>query len=447
MRGTVRVLGVLLTMGLATTASAQGLPIGSEFQINTYTSNGQYSPRVAKDAAGNFVVVWYSSHQEGDNNGVFGQRFSSSGARLGTEFQVNTYTTNNQSYPAVASDAAGDFVVVWQSDQDGSGRGIFGQRFDSAGAPLGTEFQVNTYTTSGQDYPMVASDAAGNFLVVWQSFQDGDGEGVFGQRYDSTGNTVGTEFQVNAYTSGNQGFPVVAIGPTGSFVVIWADSEQDSGLGVFGRRFSSTGTPLGTDFQVNTYTTGNRQYPTLASDAAGNFVVAWQSYGQDGDSDGVFGQRFSSNGAAVGTEFQVNSYTTGRQKYPGVAADADGNFVVVWESRNQDGDDYGVFGQRFSNTGSRLGTEFQVNTYTTSFQGGFPIGVADAAGGFVVVWASDTEDGSREGIFGQRFSAAPAPRPVPALGPLSLTVLMLGLLVLGAGALLRRRATRNVDRA
>jgi len=53
------------------------------------------------------------------------------------------------------------------------------------GNPLGPEFRVNTYTTSYQSWPAVASDSSGNFVVVWESnFQDGSNSGVFGQRYN-----------------------------------------------------------------------------------------------------------------------------------------------------------------------------------------------------------------------------------------------------------------------
>jgi hypothetical protein len=82
-------------------------------------------------------------------------------------------------------------------------------------------------------------------------------------------------------------------------------------------------------------------------DAAGDFVVVWRSGGQDGNGDGIFGQRFTSNGAKLGGEFQVNTYTTGNQDGPAVAMDAAGNFVVVWRSEGQDGDGGGLFGQRF----------------------------------------------------------------------------------------------------
>jgi hypothetical protein len=86
---------------------------------------------------------------------------------VGGEFVVNGYTTGFQAWSDVAIDADGDFVIVWGSPgQDGSGQGIFGRRFSASGAS-GPEFQVNTYTTGDQIYPSVGSDGAGNFVVSW----------------------------------------------------------------------------------------------------------------------------------------------------------------------------------------------------------------------------------------------------------------------------------------
>jgi hypothetical protein len=197
---------------------------------------------VASDSSGNFVVVWTSSGGYYLPRDVFGQRFDSSGAPLGPEFRVNTYTADNQERPHVASDSSGNFVVVWQSyKQDGWFHGVFGQRYASTGEPLGPEFRVNSFTTNSQNYPAVTSDAFGNFVVVWESdYQDGSYSGVFGQRYDSHGNPVGGEFQVNTHTTFWQGQPSVASDASGNFVVAWSSYTQDgSGFGVFGQRFSA----------------------------------------------------------------------------------------------------------------------------------------------------------------------------------------------------------------
>src|SRR5258706_261095 len=117
------------------TAPATGQAVGSEFLVNFHITNSQRSPSVASDSSGSFVVVWSSYDHDAASCGVFGQRSASAGAPLGTEFRVNTYTTSEQRGRSVASDSSGSFVVVWQSGaQDGSAYGVFGQRFGSAGA-------------------------------------------------------------------------------------------------------------------------------------------------------------------------------------------------------------------------------------------------------------------------------------------------------------------------
>jgi len=382
------------------------MPQGPEFRVNTYTTTGQAAGAVASTSAGDFVVVWVSQNQAGDDVGIFGQRYASFGAPLGGEFHVNTYTTNQQRNPSVASDSAGNFIVAWHSlEQDGSGAGIFAQRYASTGAPLGNEFQVNSYTGVDQAFPTVASSAAGSVVVAWDSAtQDGSLEGVFAQRYSSTGVPLGGEFRVNTYTPGRQGYPAVASDALGNFVVAWSSDQDGSGFGIFAQRYTSTGAPLGGEFRVNSYTTSDQRFPSVASDAAGNFVVAWHSLSQDGDGEGIFAQRYANTGAPLGGEFRVNSYTTSVQSNPAAASDSAGNFVVAWQSYTQDDPDQaGVFAQRFLGTGAALGGEFRVNTYTTGLQF-FPSVSADPAGNFVVVWTDFGQDGSSFGVFGQRYS-------------------------------------------
>ena len=384
---------------------AQGEPLGPEFRVNTYTTNDQRYPSVSlAGGSGDFVVVWQSESQDGSSYGAFGQRFSAAGAPLGPEFRANTFTPGNQGHagPAVALDPSGNTVVTWSSyGQDGDGFGVYAQRYSSAGVPLGSEFRVNTATSSHQGLSSVATDASGNFVVVWMtSFP----ENVWGQRFASSGSPLGGQFQVN---SGPFGFgPIVAMDAAGDFVVAWQKNDTASDLGIIARRFAASGVPLGNEFRVNTVTAGNQYYPGVASDGVGNFVVIWGS--ADGDDTGVFAQRFASSGAPLGGEFRVNTYTTGVQGRsllrPSVALDAAGNFVIVWGSDPQDGFFAGAFGQRFDSAGAPVGPEFRINTYTTNDQRS-PSVAADGAGNFVVVWSSYSQDGSVEGVFGQRFGS------------------------------------------
>jgi len=400
----VKKLVLLAVLALFPSRVWAQVPAGAEFQANTYTTSGQLHPAVAADGSGNFVVVWESSGQDGSGFGIYGQRFSAAGVARGPEFRANSYTTLGQNTPAVASDGVGNFVVVWRSrDQDGNVYGIFGQRFDAFGAPRGAEFRVNSYTTGSQIAPAVASDPAGNFVVVWGGYgqQDGSIYGIFGQRFDASGAPAGSEFGVNSYTTGLQFVPAVAMDGGGNFVVVWQSVGQDGdGRGLFGQRFNAVGAPLGSEFAVNSYTTGSQYHQSVAATPSGDFVVVWQSTGQDGDASGIVGRRFSSTGAPLGSEFQVNSYTSGDQTQPAVAVDEQGNFVVAWVSP-QDGSGSGIFGRRFASTGIATGADFQINTNTTGFQTA-PALAQSPDGDFVVAWQTNFPDSSYD-IHGQRY--------------------------------------------
>ena len=382
----------------------QGNPVGPEFRVNTYTTNSQFASSIAAGPSGNFVIAW-NSPQDGSTDGIYGQRYAASGIPLGAEFRINTYTTGFQDFPAVAADSSGNFVAVWVSEQDGSLLGIYGQRYSASGAPAGPEFRVNTYTTNTQYYPSVAADSAGNFMVVWQSIGVSDRD-VFGQRFASSGAPLGPQFRVNTTASGYQYAPNVAADAAGNFVVVWTSLSPGVADGVFGQRFASSGVPIGPEFRANTYTPGPPFQPRVASDPSGNFVVVWTSRGQDDVSLGVFGQRFASTGAPLGPEFRVNTYTTGLQYSPSVATDLAGDFVVVWESYGQASLAMDVFGQRYASSGTPLGPEFRVNTHTSDRE--YLSAVAsDASGNFVVTWTSYGNpglDGSGRGVFGQRYN-------------------------------------------
>jgi hypothetical protein len=403
MRST-RLLTVVALVVVARAGWPQGNPVGPEFRVNTWTTYLQARPSVAADPAGNFVVVWESEPHDSVKE-VFAQRFGDTGTPVGQEFRVNTYVPGNHNLTSVAVDPTGNFTVVWTM-LDGLSNGVFGRRYGSSGVPLGNEFRVNTYTASSQFGPAVAADSSGNFVVVWaSSFQDGSFSGIYGQRYESSGIPLGNEFRVNTSTTNYQVNPTVAMDSAGNFVVVWWSRypiPPGTGFGVSGQRFASSGVPLGPEFRVNT-STGNLRYSVVGADSMGDFVVVWHNDGQDGSGLGVFCQRFASSGMPLGSEFRVNTYTTGSQGYSAVAVDASGNFVVAWQGSSQDGSSYGVFGQRFANSGSPLGPEFRVNDFTPSYQGR-PRIAADAAGNFVVVWQSQGQDGSNYGVFGQRFN-------------------------------------------
>jgi hypothetical protein len=318
---------------------ASGSPVGGEFTVATVTSGVNTYGRdigVASDPAGGFVVVWGAHGADVyASSDVFAQRYSSSGTAIGGAFHASAGTDEYQENPKIATNAAGDFVVVWEADRlaaPDSGYDVGARAWDATGAPASGDFVVSQTTSGYEGYNgtfEIASDAAGNFVMVWALDNT-----VFGRRFDPAGTALGGEFQVSdppnpyAYNS----FPGVGTEAGGHFMVAWNDANA-----VRGRAFDAGGTPLGAQFQVNSLPSSGYGYfgqfkagPAVAGDGAGNFLVTWLSYGTDGDGFGISGRVFDASGAPRSAEFQVNSSTSGNQLYPQVAALGPGEFVVAW---------------------------------------------------------------------------------------------------------------------
>jgi hypothetical protein len=206
----------------------------------------------------------------------------------------------------------------------------------------------------------VAADPRGNFVVVWDSRgsygTDTSTTSVQARLYDASGTPAGGQFQVNSYTTSSQYKAAVAADGQGDFVVVWAGYGSygtDTSLTIQGQSYDASGTPVGGQFQVNSYTTGSQNRPAVAMDAQGHFAVVWDSYGSYGtDTDllSIQGQFYGTNDTPVGEQVQVNSCTTDWQYEAAVAADGQGKFVAVWESWCSYGTDTdsSIQGQRYS---------------------------------------------------------------------------------------------------
>lgn len=342
-----------------------------EFRLDDPLSAGSgYGPSVAVLPSGEFVATWDRNAQDGSGYGLAARRFDSQGGRLGTEFSVNTYTTGDQLAPKIAAQPNGNFVIAWyDAAQDGSFQGVYAQRFNATGSKLGNEFRVNTGTYGSQimGYGMpIAILNSGGFIITYGSYQCNcaNTADVYEKIYDING-VAGTELLVNSYQAGDQILSTVAKLVNGNIVVAWQSSPQDgSGWGIYGQRIDTSGSVIGSFFQINTYTTNDQQNVAVASLSSGDFVTVWQSNGQDGSGLGVFGQLFSETATKKGTEFQVNTYTTGDQYYPAVISLPGGQFFVTWNS-DQDGDGLGVIGQFYNKDGVKIGKEFIVNYNVT----------------------------------------------------------------------------------
>jgi hypothetical protein len=326
-------------------------PLGDEFQANTVTAGNQTEPSVAMDAAGSFVVAWHGPGVSDED--IFAQRFDPNGQAVGVEFQVNSLTDGRQRYPKAAMNPAGAFAIVWESEKpepEASTRVICCRLYDANATEIGEEFEVNLQTDCR--YPDVAMDASANFAVVWM--QDRSSNSIIARLY-SAGGTARTEpFELSTIHFSSITRPSIAMSDSGHFVVAWDGDPKLASLDdVHARLYEPDGTPIAEQFIVNAGRDGAQQYPAAAMNSSREFLIVWNSRVDPNVNErDIFGRRYNSSGRPIGVEFQVNTCTMADQRYPDAAMGETGQFVTVWQSEEQDGSGYGIFAQMMPSIGS-----------------------------------------------------------------------------------------------
>ncbi|MDA9464495.1 hypothetical protein [Bradyrhizobium sp. CCBAU 53415] len=401
---------------------ANATTFGSEFLVNTTTVGSQFDASITALSDGRFVMVWTdASGTDGDtsSDAIRAQIFNADGSKSGTEFLVNTTTADIQYDPVVTALKNGGFVVAW-SDGSGSGsdasfQGIRAQVFNADGSKSGSEFLVNSTTTGYQLDEAITALSDGRFVVTWT---DGSATGgdtsswaVRAQIFNADGSKSGTEFLVNTTTSSFQYNPAITALNDGQFVVAWTDGSatggDTSGTAVRAQVFNGDGSKSGVEFLVNSTTIGDQSGPggggsetiTITTLVDGRFVIAWTDYSQTGgdtSSSAIRAQVFNVDGSKSGSEFLVNTTTSGSQNNAEIAALKDGGFVVTWTDSSQtDGDtsSTAIRAQAFNVDGSKSGTEFLVNSTTPNIQQDSVITTLQD-GHFVVGWTDWSQTGA-----------------------------------------------------
>jgi hypothetical protein len=357
------------------------------FRVNEAGAGDQTAAQLALLNNGGVVFVWQSAVNASVR--VYARFLNPDGTFVTGDIAVSTYTGGDQTAPVVASLNDGTVVVVWSSvgqerTSDGQPvangmQGVFAQRFSPTGQKLGTEFQVNTTTLLNQRTPAVAALPNGNFVVVWVSeiyrgvsyavdpsgrSEPGAGGEVYdvilnGQVFDSIGNAVGGELPLssNALICAN---PDVASTADG-FTVTWSgkpnhqltDLEYQDGWDIYTRLFNLDGTPKKPEFRVNSYTFGDQFRPRISFQDGIHFLL-WTSLMQDGSFEGVVGRLVTSGGDFLSTEFRVNTTTIGRQIYPAVKATGDHTFLTVWSSFVGGLNSFDLFAQRYASSAEQI---------------------------------------------------------------------------------------------
>jgi hypothetical protein len=280
---------------LSSTGAANGGTLAN-FQISTTQTGIQEYPDITILNNGNYVVTWDTTASSDSTSGEITYRvFNSAGTSL-TSGQVNQTTANAQTLPSVTALAGGGFAISWTSFDEVSGSSagdVYVRIYNSSGAATTNEILVDTNATgtgvdpnSGvQDTSNITALPDGGFLVMYNGEDTGGSAGVFAQRFDSAGNRIGLEFEVNQTTAGSQTIHTPADHDpdvsqkftsgvnTQGIVAAWdgqGDGSTDPTTGIYTRAFEIHSAP--TDANVTDTTAEDTPYTFTNADFSTNFA-------------------------------------------------------------------------------------------------------------------------------------------------------------------------------
>jgi hypothetical protein len=275
---------------------AAGNARSNPFTLSANTALDQEAVEVATLANGNFVATW-QSRQSGASADVYARLFNASGVAISNEILVNTNTDFDQTNPEVAALAGGGFVVTYESIELDRGSQINYKVFDAAGNPVSVELAASDGTERQHLAPSVAGLANTAFVITWdaqQALGSNVPADVYGRIFFPGGGAATDAFAVNTNTAGQQFDASVSASQQGNFLVTWTGQDGDGG-GVFGQRYDTLGNKLGGEFRVSSTATGDQGDSALAALVDGGYATAWTSAGA-----GVFGQRVDADGSLFG---------------------------------------------------------------------------------------------------------------------------------------------------
>jgi len=390
--------------------------------------------------AGGFVATWTGPGST--NMDVLGRRFDVSGTAQTSDIILNQYRDNIQRFSRIAVMPSGDFAVIWEGVVVAGGdTDVAAAKFSAAGVQYpGTEQRINTTLSNDQRLADVAYSVLGRLIYTWTNQTMTVGDEVFYRIYNAnmiaqTGETLGHVFQ--AY---DQSHSSVSADNNGNFVISWMGlNPEGPPLGdencIMRRQFNYLGTPINNELSVHGATTSAESLARVAMATDGRYVIAWSSQSGDTSGESVMARAFNADGTPHGNEFVVNSHTMNSQTQPDVSMLSDDKFVIAWQSYGQDNDGNGVYAKVFwweaptptptaTPTNSPTGTPTRTGTPTitpTPTASPFPA-TATASPTMTSTWVPTRTPT-------QTPTASPTPAPLPAAGGPG-TIILVGLFTL-----------------
>lgn len=353
--------------------AAQLVPLGPEQEVPSDIFSNV--PAVAAQPDGSYVAAW-DDDTFSTSEGSFCYRFIPPGGRPGNAYCDVIYSpTGAPSVDAVMAGRQG-FDVIWRGFQSNGPAFFYRAHLDLRGRRVGKLIQMGDAGTE-----WIWQVRGSGYMAGWSLPST---HGIAAQRLAASGQLTGPELSLNSRPVDHPASVSVVGLADASFVAVWLGAAPGSTRAVLrARRFSSSGQPLGPDFDVNTVPLGRlgpSSYSQLQVAAApgGGFVVAW-SLRQ------AYLRWFNASGTPLGPELKSG--------FPASLAFDDTGDLVLFDTSQ-------IY--LFDPQGKPLGTPVDVsNDNTEEPLGG---GVTWAGDSWVVAWGAALFPYDQSGIFVRRFA-------------------------------------------
>jgi Ca2+-binding RTX toxin-like protein len=335
---------------------------GDDYLINSTTSGNQTNSTQTVLGNGDIVVAWESQEGIDYPNEIRARVLGPDGSPIAPDFIVNT-TSGAQAGLSATTLSDGDALISWSTTDPTSGESTFSGRIVHEDGSVGSEFAINTPTTNAEIGGAAATLTDGMTLAAWTTeFSDeGNPSDVIGRLFDANGTAASSEFTINGTLSGLQYAPTVAALPNGDAFVAWVSSnEQSNGdYVIYGRTLNADGSAIAPDFQINTTTNLYQLGPTATALTDGGVLVTWSSGNE------IHGRVYDAAGHADGSDFVIGApeASGGQSANSSVTALPDGRAFVVWDTYDI-ATGYNIFGRVVNADGSMSNPDFIVNSAT-----------------------------------------------------------------------------------
>jgi len=368
----------------------------------------QTSHAVAADGAGGAFIAWEDYRTGGADADIYLQRVTANGT-LATGWPAGGVAvctaTGGQSYPAIAADTSGAFVV-WQ-DRRGASSNIYAQRVNGAGV---IQWAANGLAVcaqaSDQQYPAILADGSRGAVICWEDQRSG-GSDLYAQRVNASGVSQWAAAGVAVCTAALEQDHPRLLPIVGGSLVVWDDS-RNLNTDIYAQSLSNAGVTQWATDGVPVCADLSEQYAsTPVSDGAGGMFVAWNDFrNASGD---IYLQRVTPSGA-IATGWPLNGKAacsvSGNQFDPVAVSDGSGGVILSWDDFRDGSISYDIYAQRLTATGAFASGWPSAGLMLCGEANDqlLPSIVGDQAGGAVITWY-DFRSGNAD-VYAMRVTAS-----------------------------------------